>query len=266
MTRTHLPRFLALPFILLLLALGSCKGTKAVAGTGVDANMSARTLIRDHYQNEARFKTLAGRLKIDYTDGDSEQGVTVTLRMEKGKTIWLSAPLGVVKVLITPDRVSYYNKLQNEYFDGDFALLSQYLGTDLDYQKVENLFLGQALNDLREAKYDIGVGDGDYRLTPKVEDSMYKVQYTLDPVHFKLKEELLSRPWEQRLLQVLYGDYQTMAGQYFPGKVDIRATNGDQQTIISLEYRGLELNQDLKFPYTIPNGFEKIELKKDDKN
>src|SRR5690606_18588054 len=117
--------------LVLTLLFGACRGTRTVVGGEVDPGLSARQLIGKHYANQGDFKTLSGRIKIDYTQGEDSQGFNVSLRMERDKVIWLSGPLGVVKALIRPDRVSFYNKLQNEYFEGDFSYLSQLLGTEL---------------------------------------------------------------------------------------------------------------------------------------
>jgi hypothetical protein len=43
--------------------------------------------------------------------------------------------------------VSYYEKIKGTYFEGDFSALSQWLGTDLDYNKIQNM-LGEPLDDL----------------------------------------------------------------------------------------------------------------------
>src|SRR5690606_37438954 len=115
--------------MVLILRLGACGSNKAVVGEEVDLGMSVRQLIGKHYDTQPDFKTLSARVKIDYSNGDKSQGFNVSLRMEKDKIIWISGPLGVVKAQITPDRVSFYNKLQNEYFDGDFGYLSELLGT-----------------------------------------------------------------------------------------------------------------------------------------
>jgi hypothetical protein len=47
----------------------------------------------------------------------------------------------MAKASITPTSVSYYGT----YFEGDFSALSQWLGTDLDYNKIQNMLLGEAL-------------------------------------------------------------------------------------------------------------------------
>jgi hypothetical protein len=43
--------------------------------------------------------------------------------------------------------VSYYEKIKARILKGDFSALSQWLGTDLDYNKIQNMLLG-TLDDL----------------------------------------------------------------------------------------------------------------------
>ena len=106
---------------LLCILLTSCKTAKVATDGIANEKLTVKNIIRRHYQNEAQFKTVSGKLKIAFSDGENSQSVPLTVRIEKDKVIWISAPLGVVKAYITPGRVSFYNKLQNEYFDGDFG-------------------------------------------------------------------------------------------------------------------------------------------------
>ena len=135
-------------FFLIFLSVVSCKSTKELSDTGSMKSLPARTIITNHYDQQIEFTTLSGKVKIDYTEGSSTQSVGVSLRMKKDQAIWVSAPLGVIKAYITPDRVSFYNKLQNEYFDGDFTYFSDLLGIEIDFYKIQNLLLGQAILDL----------------------------------------------------------------------------------------------------------------------
>ncbi|MEM9647573.1 MAG: DUF4292 domain-containing protein, partial [Bacteroidota bacterium] len=172
--------------VLAILFLSGCKSSKTVAAGEVDNRISTKKIIENHYANRVDFKTLSGRVKIDYSDGKSSQGVNVSLRMEKDSVIWISAPLGMVKAHITPDRVSFYNKLQNEYFDGDFSYLSNLLGTDLDFGKVQNLLLGEAVLDLRNDKYASTINQGNYQLKPKKARELFKILFQLEPGNFKI--------------------------------------------------------------------------------
>ena len=69
------------------------------------------------------------RQKLILLKTGRRRGLTFNLRMEKDKVIWLSAALGMARIMITPEKVQYYSKLDNQYFDGDYALLSDFAGT-----------------------------------------------------------------------------------------------------------------------------------------
>lgn len=254
-------------FLCAFVMLGaSCKTTVGVAKEGgMDEDISAKAVIRNHYYSHLNFKTLSGRMKIDYSDGGATQSVSVSLRMEKDRAIWLSAPLGIVKAYITPERVSFYNKLDNEYFDGDFSYLSRFLGMDLDFEKLQNLLLGDALYDLRDEKYDIEIVDNVYQIKPKRSGDLLKTLFQIDPLNYRMAGQQLSQPWKKRLLDVNYKNYQKINSWILPDKIAITAIDGDHTNNISIEYRNMEFNRALNFPYDIPNGFKEIALKENDR-
>ena len=251
-------------FVVFAILVISCKSTKVVRDGALDEKLSAKAIIRTHYQNQVGFKTLSGKMKIDYSDGESSQGVSVSFRLEKDKAIWMSAPLGMVKAYITPERVSFYNKLQNEYFDGDFSYLNELLGTELDFNNVQNLLLGDPLFDLRKTKYVASVSGGSYQLKPKDPMALFKTVFQIEPKNFKVTSQQLSQPLKKRLLQINYTDYQRISRWILPQSVAIAAIEGDDRNKIDIEYRNIEFNQSLSFPYKIPKGFKAIGLKKDD--
>ena len=241
----------------------SCKSTKVLADGKVDDNISAKTIVKNHYANTTNFNTLTGKMRIDYSDGESSQGVSVSLRMEKDRAIWMSAPLGMVKVYITPGRVTFYNKLQNEYFDGNFEYLSNFLGTELDFKQVQNMLMGQALFNLREAKYDASVVNGDYQLKPKKAMDLFKVMFQIEPKNFKMASQQLSQPLKKRLLQVNYTDYQKIGKYILPQRIAVAAIEGEERKTVDIEYKNIEFDQPINFPYKIPKGFKEISLTDD---
>ncbi len=245
---------------LTFLVLASCKSTKEVTGGEIDARISAKRIIESHYANQLDFTTLSGKVKIDYADGKNDQGVNVSLRMEKDKVIWISAPFGMVKAHITPNKVSFYNKLQGEYFDGDFEYLSDLLGTELDFSKVQSLLLGNAVLDLRKDKYASAIIQGNYQLKPKKARELFKILFQLEPGNFKIASQEISQPEEDRQLKAKY-TYQDISGKILPNEIQIVALDEDDKTTIDLNFRNLELNKPLNFPYKIPRGFDEIILK-----
>lgn len=248
-----------LSLLILIVFSLSCKSTKTITAGEVDASLATKKIIQNHYQNQLDFETLSGRLKIDYIDGKNSQSVSVSLRVKKDETIWISAPFGVVKAKITPDKVSFYNKLQNEYFDGDFSYLSNLLGTELDFDKVQNLLLGNAVLDLRRERYSSSIIDGNYGLAPKKINNLFSILFAIEPRNFKIASQELSQPVQKRFLKMDYG-YQNLDAKILPSTIGIKASNKGEITTINLEYRGMEFGKQLNFPYKIPKGFKEIVL------
>ncbi|WP_224484291.1 DUF4292 domain-containing protein [Robertkochia aurantiaca] len=245
---------------ILLLTLVSC-GTKRVLAEGeVKSDLSARAIIKNHYRNATKFETLTGRIKVDYSNSDDEQGTTVSLRMKKDEVIWLSATLSLVKVMITPDRVTFYNKLDNTYFDGDFRFLNDMLGADLDFDMVQNLLLGQSIFDLNDRDFYASVYENQYQLKPEKQAELFKILLLLEPNNFKMSLQQLAQPEKRRLLNISYRDYQEVEGRVIPNTILLTATDQGEQTRINIEYRNIEFNQRVSFPYSIPDGFKPVEF------
>ncbi len=247
--------------IVLLIAFG-CKSTKGVSGSGdLNKRLSSKQIINEHAKNEAKFKTLQSRVKVEYVQGDQSQTHSINLRMEKDKTIWLSATLGIVRAKITPSKVSFYNKLDNTYFDGDFSLISDLLGTDLDFEKVQNLLLGEALFNLEEGNYKSSVHEKSYMLQPKRQSELLEVFLLLNPTHFKMDSQQISQNLKRRFLQIDYKNYQEINKQVLPQKISVVALEGNLETTINMEFKSISLDSDLRFPFRIPSGFDEIVIK-----
>lgn len=248
--------------ILLLLLVVSCKTQKAITSSPVNS-MSSKKIIKNHYSKTFDKKTISARLKAKYKDKKNSQSITVKLRMEKDKAIWMSGTLlgiPLAKVLITPDRVSYYEKINKTYFDGDFSLLSNFLGTEVDFEKVQNLIVGQTVLDLKNKRYDSTIDIDSYLLEPKKQDKLFDIFFWLNPTNFKVQKQEIRQPIEQKKLTVTYPEYQSVEGEVFPKKINIVAVEKTDRTLLDLEYRSLEFDKKVKFPFTIPSGYKEIKL------
>ncbi len=250
----------------LSLLLVSCKGGKTVIGsTTADASLAVASIIKTHKAASPNFKTLASRVQVAYADEKKEQSVTVSLRMEKDKVIWIKAALlgiTIAKVKITPERVSYYETISNTYFDGDFDLLSDWLGTDLDFDKTQAILLGQSIFSLEKGKYTSSISSNKYELAPKSQPNNFIHRLLLNPDNYKVNSGYLNQPNDDRELSMRYGDYQKLNGSFYPTQVFIKSSEGDSETNIAVKYKKIDLNVDLSFPFNIPSGYEEIELSK----
>ena len=254
-------QFRILVFIFFTVVVFGCRSTKSLTSKGeVNSKMTAKELIRQNKNNIAKFKTLQAKVKIDYTQDNKSQGYTVNLRMEKDKVIWINSVLGLARVMITPNQVSFYDKINNQYFDGDYRLLSDLLGIDLDFKKVENLLLGEAIFNLKEDNYKISTQENSYVLQPKEQQSVLELFFLLNPGHFKMDSQQLYQTSKRRILEIDYKSYQKVNKQIFPENVKIIAVEDTEEVTIEMEYRSVSLNEDLRFPFKIPSGFKEIKI------
>lgn len=245
---------------LLVLLVCQCKSSKTIDGGEANLSLNAKQLLKENDKKTPHFKTLQSKLRITYSQDGKEQSYTVNFRAKKDEVLWISAAFSVVKALITPEKVSFYNKLDNTYFEGDYKYLSDLLGTELDFQKVQNLLLGDAIFNLDANTYEVSVTDEAYILQPKQQRELFEIFFLLDPVLFKIKSQQVSQPKEFRHLQIDYLSYQEVEKQTLPERIKVIAVEANNETIIDLEFKNITLNEDLGFPYKIPSGFKEIKL------
>lgn len=247
--------------ILLLVFEMSCKSSKTISSREVNFNLTAKQLIKENAEKTPSFKTLSARVKLDVFQGEKANSYTVNMRIEKDEKILLmSTPISFVKTLITPSKVSFYNKLDNTYFEGDFTYLSKLLGTKLDFKKVQNLLLGEALFNLKENAYNVSVNEESYILQPKNQQDVFELFFLLNPSHFKITSQQISQPQELRHLQIDYLSYQEVDKQTLPKQIKVIAVEATREMILEMEFKGVSLNENVRFPFKIPSGFDEIKL------
>jgi hypothetical protein len=250
-------------FLIYILVISfGCKSTKGVTGSGViNEGVTAKYLIKENSKQASKFKTLQAKVKIDYTQDNKTQGYSVNLRIEKDKTIWISATLGLARAMITPNKVQFYDKINNQYFDGDYSLLSDLLGVELDYNKVQSMLLGEAIFNLKEDTYIASTHETSYVLQPKEQKVLLELFYLLNPAHFKMDSQQLYQPLTRRFLQIDYKSYQEVKKQILPEYMHIAAVEDNEEVSIDLEFKSVALNEEVRFPFKIPSGYKEIVLK-----
>ncbi len=257
----HYKNRFTIVILFFVIILFSCKSSKTLNSNTSNLSLTTKQLIKENTQKTASFKTLSARVKLDISQGDKENGYTIIMRIEKDKKILLmSSPITVVKALITQDKVSYYNKLDNTYFEGDFKYLSDLLGTELDFKKVQNLLLGEALYGLKDNAFDLSVNESEYILQPKKQNDLFELFYLVSPSLFKISSQQISQPNEHKHLQIDYKSYQEVDKQIVPEHIKVIAVEATEEMILEMEFKAVSLNEDLRFPFKIPSGLHEIKL------
>lgn len=246
--------------VLLTIFLCNCKSSKTINGGDANFKLSTKQLIKENTKQAPNFTTLQSKLKITLDQNGKTQTHTVNFRAKKDEMLWMNATFSVIRALITPEKVSFYNKLDNTYFDGNYKYLSDLLGTELDFKKVQNLLLGESIFNLKEGDYKAIVDDNTYILQPKKQLDLFEIFFLIDPSYFKVKSQQISQPKEHRHLQIDYISHQVIGKQILPENIKVIAIEENEEIILKLEFKNVSLNEDLNFTFKIPSGFKEIEL------
>jgi hypothetical protein len=254
-------KYIALLF--LAVAITGCKTKAVISEQKATEDLSTQSIIESHYSNKKDFSTLYIRANADYKTKKESLGLTADIRIKKDEVILVSIRffgVTMAKALITPTEVKYFEKMGKKYFEGDYKMLSNWLGTDLDFYKVQNMLIGKAIDDLRKGKYSNVIEEQWYRLDD-LSHSETKKTFFFEAANFLIKKQVISQPKQDRTLQVLYPNHKEYKEAIIPLNVEIQAIQNNDETRISLQYNQVTFNEDLSFPYSVPSDYERIQIK-----
>ena len=127
--------------------------------------------------------------------------------------------------------------------------------------KVQNILLGQAIYNLKDEPHEVSVNTNSYALQPKDQRALLELFYLINPSHFKMDSLQMFQQLEKRMLQVDYASYQEIDKQILPQNIRIIAVDDTDEVAITMEFKSVSLNQEVRFPFKIPSGYKEIIIK-----
>jgi hypothetical protein len=271
----------AIKFIFLLLVcssfLTSCKSRQKITlnnGKCILDFKNAKTLTTNLKGSEFRLDKLKAKLTIEAVIDSADYSFSVALRMKKDSVIWMSlSKLGIegARVMITKDSVKFINTIKNTYFKGDYAYISKMLNTELDFEMLQSLLTGNSVSFYDEdEKIKPGVDDCQYTLGTIRKFKMRKVEkgrelrepaqrIYLVPLQFKISRIVFYEFNPDRSFDARFGNFVRLEedGQLFPMtmKYIIKA---QKNVNIDINYSKVNQNEELSFPFKIPDNYEQI--------
>lgn len=244
--------------------LFGCKSKAALAELAATNELSTKKIIDKHYDSSKNFKTAYIRANTHYKDDKQSLTLSSEIKIKRDEIILISIRfLGITmaKGIITPTEVKYYEKSGSSYFEGDYTTLSNWLGTDLNFEKVQNMLIGQAMDDLRVGKFENTIEDKFYKLKEISTGNTQKAFY-FEASNLLIKKQEIDQAIQERKLSVSYPEYKEYNEGALPLKVVIEAFHKKDKTSISLDYKNITFNEDLSFPYSVPSDYERIYINK----
>ena len=231
-----------------------------IDATATAKDISARKVAKKHIAANFDKKTLDAKLKVNFDNGKTKQSLSVSMKMKKDEVIWLKGSkfITVFKAEITPTSVRYYSSVFKNSFEGDFSMIKQLLGVDINFEQLQNLFLGQSLLNVKEEGQEVAIVNNTYILTPEKQAELFDIFFTINPAHFKLDEQSIVNTEKKLRLDVKYPSYNLINEVVFPSEINIKAKNTKSVTAIDLEYKSVEFDTDVYMSFNIPSGYKKL--------
>jgi hypothetical protein len=242
---------------LFAILLFSCKSPGTVL-TKKTNKLSSKKLIKRINKNAFDASTFESRFNIKYKDENQNFNGNGKIRILKDSIIWGSINfmgIPMVKFYLTPTQIKYYNKIEKKYYTGDYHKIKDLIGTELNFKHLQDLLLGNSLNSNQLKKYTLHVLPQIYRFE---NEKNLLTQVDFNP-NYKVISEKIHTP-EGELLIIRYNDFITAKRNLLPRKIHILHKGKGQNLSLDIYYKNISINKDLKFPFSIPSNYSKIDF------
>jgi len=253
-------RYLKVLFVSVIFA--GCKSVALLPTNTPVKNVDIQALASKIRSNYPKVNNVRSRIKATYNNGEREQQLVIQLRMEEKKRVWLSATMliPIAKLMITPQEVSFYEKFQKTFFQGNFDFINASFNTDFDYSDIENLFLGKPFIDPSIGKWKQISNPEYYILIPQGKRPGLTPTLFFDPTTFLLKEQRFILPKQSYNLTLKYLRHIKVEGVWLPSLIQLTLFDGKVSQQLELEFSRIDFTEGLTFPFEIPQGYSKIEF------
>ena len=258
-------------------------------------------ILRKHLATQAEPDWAAMRLQVEANVDGERSGFKVNARMRRDSALWLSITpaLGVeaARLLLTPDSVLFYSKVPGNRFAyrGDFAAIDSLLGTEITFDMVQRILLGQGIGLLDEdSKYISKVDGREHLLISKYkrrvkrlvgvkereiapddslsvaareavqervmnrsdDDDLLVKRYWFDGLGYQLTRSRFDDLYWGRSIDIGHGGFELEAGGWIPHRTDITIASPEMTHSISLEISRAKYGRPYPMPFEIPQDME----------
>jgi len=213
------------------------------------------------------FHSFSSKLSCELISKEINQSLKGNLRIVHDSAIWISVTPGLgieaARLLLTPDSIFLLNRLKSTYMKGKFSDIRQLLNVDVDFAVVEAILTNNVFNYPATAQ---SKNFEDYKLTIKSKEYQLErvnrsisTKFSIDPLYL-LIESMVNFEQKKMYMQAQYTDFVSIESHLFPMVSKLTVGNAEKKFIINLTYSKIEINQQLEFPFRIPDTYKQAKF------
>lgn len=218
------------------------------------------------------FEWLSAKANVDYTDKTGETTTfDVNLRIRKDSAIWISITplLGIeaIRVLITRDSLMVLDRVHKVYKTRDYNYLEEVLKTDVNYDIIQAVVVGNYFPYLKNEKLRSMYEDEPYVILSTLNKRQSKrVQEEKDPSkpiiqdfwidgNYRIAKSRITDDKKDRWVEASYKNFLDVNSELFPGNLVVTISS-TSPTIIKIEYTKVTAGEPFSLPFSVPEKYE----------
>jgi hypothetical protein len=266
-------RFLAL--VIVIGFVGSCKTNRSIIKEPIK-EYGADYLFEKLKENELKFDWFSAKYNLELIIDKKKTSLSGQLRVQKDSVIWISfsPALGIemARLMVTTDSVKFINRINKTYFEGDYRLVNDFLDSNVDFDVLQSILLGNDLTYYEDGKFRATYDSKEYHLVTAARSKLKKYIKTqedaerifiqnifLDIETFKITQMKIKEVGkENKKLDALYTDFHPVSDQLFPYHIryDLQA---DKPIVVELGYSKISIDEPQSFPYKVSSKYSRIQ-------
>ncbi len=248
----------------------SMKNTKNLNEKNVQNNEVYITIdsIKSNYLN---FDTFYSGFNGKFEKNGKSMPLKGIIKIKKDTFILISIRpafgIELYKMLLEPNNIKILDKIKKEYIIIDYKYLEKKFAIDLDFKKIQSIFLN------RFFVYPTGNKINNYKLEYLKNDTTLEISSKTDfygkMIYHKLKITqnnffLISNNFSQighdKYINILYSDFNKIKNVKFPQNIRIKLTENNIKYNINISYKNIKLNKTLNLNFATPNNYKTIKI------
>lgn len=253
-------------------------------------SIATKKLIKQVKSNYLNYETLKFKATIKINLNNKKHTLKANFRIKHDSIIWIyiahSTGYPIANLILKQDSVILINKLDKNYFKGNYEYFKNNFDLKLNYHNIQSLLTGEffVFSDT------IDIADVKTKLKTKPDSIYYtfstlkkhklnkrirkytknKLNYTLvnqaftiNAITKKLTKVIIENITEKQKISVSYNKFFEKNEQQLPKYININYSNKSDTSEMSLDIKisKVTFNNKLKYNYNIPNSYKPINEK-----
>jgi hypothetical protein len=141
-------------------------------------DLRANELIKVVQNRNNGIERINAKASCDLIQGGKKTGFNITLKTKTDTAIWISISpalgIEVARAMLTPDSMIFMDKLKKTYFVSTYTELSEKIGSELDFDDIQDLLLYRIIKHRKKDKYISSETDKHYELLKSINRKVKK--------------------------------------------------------------------------------------------